>query len=147
MSANFRLFCLWKLAKYFKRKISYACFGGNHCPLVKYQMAINKHWFGQWSTPTMWQAITLTNPRNWKDGICIETRPSSLSFAVHPKKYAQSPLLLTLFIVNPWTSNNIPGNVWDEITFPFPNFNGAISYHILIWMWLLINAGIKVKPC
>ena len=46
--------------------------------------------------------------------------------------------------------------VFDEIINPFLNFNGAtvevyewISnfIHTLQCMWLLIHAGIKVKPC
>ena len=42
--------------------------------------------------------------------------------------------------------------VWDEITYPFPNFNGA-TVEVWEWissfmdMWLLIHAGVKVKPC
>ena len=44
--------------------------------------------------------------------------------------------------------------MWDEITHPFPNFNGAtfevwerkvISSYTLLIMWLLIRAGIKVR--
>ena len=36
------------------------------------------------------------------------------------------PLLLTWFNLNPaWISNYIHCNVWDEITYPFLNFNGA----------------------
>ena len=50
----------------------------------------------------------------------------------------------------------MPGKVWDEITYQFLNFNGRTvevyewisnSSHILLGMWLLIHAGIKVKPC
>ena len=43
--------------------------------------------------------------------------------------------------------------MWDEITYPFPNVNSAtgngqvISSHMLLGMWLLIHAGIKVKLC
>ena len=51
-----------------------------------------------------------------------------------------------------WISNNIHYFVWDEITYPYPNFNGCtsdvwevISSHILLGVWLLIHAGIKVN--
>ena len=45
--------------------------------------------------------------------------------------------------------------VWDEITYIFPNFNGAIEVlewisnlsNTLVGMKLLIHTGIKVKPC
>ena len=37
--------------------------------------------------------------------------------------------------------------IWDEITDPFPHFNGTtvILSHTLLGMWLFIQAGIKVK--
>ena len=28
--------------------------------------------------------------------------------------------------------NNLPGEMWDEITYPFPNFNGAT---VEVWEW------------
>ena len=45
--------------------------------------------------------------------------------------------------------------MWDKITYPFVNFNGAplkfvngyvIMFHTFLGMWLLIHVGIKVKP-
>ena len=53
-----------------------------------------------------------------------------------------------------WTSNYINYKMWDEITYPFPNFNcrtvdvwdWIISYHTLLGMWLLIHAQIKANP-
>ena len=53
-------------------------------------------------------------------------------------------------------SNYIHHNMWNEITYPFPNFNSAIvevcewisnSSHSLPGMGLLIHAGIRVNPC
>ena len=53
-------------------------------------------------------------------------------------------------------SNYIYAKVWDEITYPFPNFNGGT---IDVWKWvsnfiphftghvMLIHNAIKVKPC
>ena len=32
-----------------------------------------------------------------------------------------------------WISNYMPGNVWDEINYPFPNFNGCT---IDVWEWI-----------
>ena len=54
-----------------------------------------------------------------------------------------------LTLIPAWISNYIHYKVWDEIIYPFLNFNGAtvISTHTLQGMWLLIHAGIKVKPC
>ena len=33
-------------------------------------------------------------------------------------------LLLLLTSITAWISNDIPSKMWDEITYPFPNFNG-----------------------
>ena len=56
----------------------------------------------------------------------------------------------------------MPSKAWDKITYTFPNFNSAaarhhqvlkfedgwvVSFHILLGVWLLIHAGIKVNPC
>ena len=52
-------------------------------------------------------------------------------------------------------SNYVHYNMWGEITYPFPNFNGytvevwewiSNLSHVLLGMWLLIHAEIKVKP-
>ena len=47
----------------------------------------------------------------------------------------QWPLLLTWFNFTnlAWVSNHMPGKVWDEITYPFPNFNGAT---VEVWEWI-----------
>ena len=45
--------------------------------------------------------------------------------------------------------------IWGEITYPFPNFNGAVKFgngyvtssHTLLDMYFLIHAGVKFKPC
>ena len=59
-------------------------------------------------------------------------------------------------LIPAWISNYIEHKVWDEITYPFPNFNGkAVEVwklisnftHTLLSMWLLIFAGIKINPC
>ena len=44
----------------------------------------------------------------------------------------------------------MPSNVWDEIIYTFPYFNGwsfgVGKYHTWLGMWLLIYAGIKLNP-
>ena len=62
------------------------------------------------------------------------------------------PLLLTWVNFNPSMDKYLHQyNMWDEITDPFPNFNGTtveiISTHTLQDMWLLFHAGIIVNPC
>ena len=43
------------------------------------------------------------------------------------------PFLLTWIVLIPeWISKHIPRKVWDEIAYPFPNFNGAT---VEVWEW------------
>ena len=42
-------------------------------------------------------------------------------------------LLLLKWIIPAWISNHICHNVWDEITYPFPNFN---SVAVEVWEWI-----------
>ena len=39
-----------------------------------------------------------------------------------------------LILASAWTCNPMPGEVWDDITYPFPNFNGAT-----VEVWKLMN--------
>ena len=70
----------------------------------------------------------------------------------------QGPLLQTWINFNPsmdkYTSNHLLSNMWDKITYPFPNFNGCT---VEIWEWIsnfipqfmmdvIMHAGIKVNP-
>ena len=44
------------------------------------------------------------------------------------RKWVQGPLLLEWFnfsLIPAWISNHMPGKVWNEITYPFLNFNGC----------------------
>ena len=61
-----------------------------------------------------------------------------------------------LTLIPAWISNYIRYEVWCEITYPCPNFDGttveiwngqAVSSHTLLGVWLLIHVGIQVKPC
>ena len=57
-------------------------------------------------------------------------------------------------LIPAWMSNYIHYNMWDEITYPFPNFNNAtvevwkwisnFTPHSLLGMWLFVHAGIKL---
>ena len=47
-------------------------------------------------------------------------------------------------------SNLMPCKMWDEITYPYPNFTGVVCGWIsnlisnyILWMWLLIHVGSK----
>ena len=37
------------------------------------------------------------------------------------------------FFIPAWVSNHMPNKLWDEITYPFPNFNSAT---IKDWEWI-----------
>ena len=59
-------------------------------------------------------------------------------FALHVRHVSDpfgcwSPILLTLINLTPaWISNRMPNKVWEEITNPFPNFNGCNAE---VWNW------------
>ena len=38
-------------------------------------------------------------------------------------------------LIPAWISNHMPTKVWGEITYPFPNFNGAT---VEVWKWICI---------
>ena len=78
----------------------------------------------------------------------------NVAYHYHVVYSGPGALLLTWINFSPsMISNCIYHNVWDEITYPFPNFNGC-TIEVLEWinnfisrwlgMWLLIHAGIKV---
>ena len=88
---------------------------------------------------------------------------SATHLVAHHHSYCSrlGPLLLTWFNFNPaWISNHMSSKLLDEITYPFPNFNGAtvevweriINFlpHLIILDLMdyngLIYARIKVKP-
>ena len=67
---------------------------------------------------------------------------------------AYGPLLFRWINFNLSMDKN--NNEWDEITYPFPNFNDRIvefwesmSNFIphFLGVWLFVHTGIKVKPC
>ena len=37
------------------------------------------------------------------------------------------------YLIRPWINNHIHYKVWDEITYPFPNFNSAT---VEVWEWI-----------
>ena len=48
--------------------------------------------------------------------------------------YTLSPFhWFELISIPAWTSDHMPNKMWDEITFPFPNFNGA---NVEVWGWI-----------
>ena len=51
-----------------------------------------------------------------------------------------SPYDLTLIPTR--ISNHMPSEVWDEITYPFPNFNGAT---VEVWEWIFYNGCDKLS--
>ena len=72
---------------------------------------------------------------------------------LHWTHFIWSPFYWRINLIPACISNYISDRVWDEITSPFPNFNGAtvevwecIS-NFLLGMWSLIHAGIEIKPC
>ena len=83
--------------------------------------------------------------------------PHSVIFCSGIYPFFLGPFLLIWFSFNPVRiSNYIQEKVWDEITYPFPNFNSAtievferirnciqnFTGHVITYY-----AGIEVKPC
>ena len=63
---------------------------------------------------------------------------------------------LELTLIPTWIDNHSHLKLWDQITYPFPNFSISaiddwvwLSYFTLHFtaMWFLIHSGIKVNPC
>ena len=83
--------------------------------------------------------------------VCIASWDISLHFAECRGPFYSHGLTL----IPEWTSNYTHYKTWDEITYPFPNFNGCavevgewiILSHTILGTWLLIHAGIEVNPC
>ena len=40
-----------------------------------------------------------------------------------------------LTLISTWKGNRLPSKVWDNITHPYPNFNGCT---VEVWEWLLL---------
>ena len=81
--------------------------------------------------------------------LCYFHYTACISIMLLIMKYLWSFYQHVFTLIPGWISNYITHKAWDEITLPFPNFNGGnekvISYHTLLVMWLLIHAGIKVN--
>ena len=62
----------------------------------------------------------------------------------------RGPFLLTcLTLILAWISNFIHYNVWDVITYPFPNLNGCT---VEVWEWISnftphFTGGVITYPC
>ena len=61
---------------------------------------------------------------------CIEWYPCQTH-----KHISISFYWLSFTLFSAWISNHLSINVWDEITYPFPNLNGAI---VELWEWISI---------
>ena len=89
---------------------------------------------------------------------------AALGHAVYQSDDVRQIRLLGLFLptrINSNTSidnnnNHMPSKLWGEITYTFPNVNGgtvnfvngeALPSHTVLWIQLLIQAGIKVDLC
>ena len=38
-----------------------------------------------------------------------------------------------LYLIQAWINKRMSSDMWNEITYPFPNFNGAI---VEVWKWI-----------
>ena len=88
------------------------------------------------STVTSFSGIIMcTCPAN-------ERRPYNVtSFLIgwaHAQKgpciFYETYCILTQQRYQAWMNNHMPNEVWDEITYPFPNFNG---WTVEVWEWII----------
>ena len=80
--------------------------------------------------------------RSWNDPRHLMRRKKSLSDeAISAKRQHEKPHDTTwgsfyyheLTLIPAWISNHMPSKVYEEITYPFPNFN---SVTIEVWQWI-----------
>ena len=84
-------------------------------------MLEHSHWMAMhWTTRIHWVGVFLALEVPWDIA-----RPRRLFLMMSLKTYLRSLLA--------WISNCIPSKVWDEFTYPFPNFNGAT---VEVWEWI-----------
>ena len=121
-------------------------------PFYEYQFTIIQAWISNHIHYKVWDEITYPFPNIGQ--YQTTTNHSKVGNHVY---ISWGPLYdYELSLIQAWISNHIYYKVWDEITYPFPNFNSVtievgngeeISSHTLLGVWLLIHAGIKVNQC
>ena len=100
------------------------------------------YWIDFWKNKNIFVFIILNNemvdhwnPHSWKTRLPVSCLVNAMAAddlvmqaanwgnGVHDIDLALPEHGLTL--IPAWISNHMPGKVWDEITYPFLNFNGA----------------------
>ena len=87
----------------------------------------------------------------WSCSVTKDLRQSHCAILIQDP--SATALCVTRSLIPAWISSYIHNKMWDEMTYPFPNFNGAA---VEVWNWIssfiphftgaLIHAGIKFKP-
>ena len=99
------------------------------CPIHRSQV-LRWEWRYSWNSADrrclnyIWVILLHTKPR-----ILLGTQTHFKAYRVHNSwniQYHLRPLLLTR-IISVWVDNYMPCKVWNEITYPFPNFKGATA--------------------
>ena len=93
-------------------------------------------WFETPSCP-LWRHCNdlRVDPRDAGAKIFRENKPSVPQLLMSLMLVSHGDLLYWhgLILIPAWISNHMPCKVWDEITYPFPNFNGAA---VEVWEWI-----------
>ena len=81
--------------------------------------------------PLTERGLTTASQNNTQDG---GFNPSTTGPFIHWPVSCRDPIYQHgSTLITAWISNHTPCKVWDEITYPFPNFNGAT---IEVWEWI-----------
>ena len=72
--------------------------------------------------------------RQWGIMVCSDWKTNIVIIRIVPPVTTRGPFFWHgLTLIPAWIRNHKPSKVWDEITNPFPNFNGCI---IEVWEWI-----------
>ena len=95
-----------------------------------------KEWTAVYTTSCLWGAQCLQKTSHVTTAVTRYCILHGLNFELTETFHLLRSLLLTLWathLIPAWISNYIPSKVWDEITYPFPNFNGE---SVELWVWI-----------
>ena len=93
-----------------------------------------KAWMGNYISSWTMDLITYPCP-NASQLLLVKWSPPWM-VNYYPLDYLKVYIWISILIPT-WISNHMPSKVWDDITYPFSNFN---SCTIAVWEWLIVSS-------